>query len=151
MTTASIPDTPDTTHTPDQSIPFTDLYLQLTGREFDAQDYRASLEDTEIIPAVGGLLPLIEDRITQLEALGDVHVTVDPNFTPTDCEWCALEPAQVTSVRVTGRPHDGDLHNPLIMVETCHKCAVDPRHGPIMQALTERANQDRDLEIEVSE
>lgn len=151
MTTASIPDTPDTTHAPDESIPFADLYLQLTGRVFEVEQHRAMFGVTEIIPAVGGLLPLIEDRIAQLESLGDVHVTVDPNFTPTDCDWCALEPAQVTSVRVTGRPHDGDLHNPLIMVETCHKCAVDPRHGPIMQALTERADAGRDLNVEVSE
>jgi hypothetical protein len=148
MTTASIPDTPDTTHAPDESIPFADLYLQLTGRVFEVEQHRAMFGVTEIIPAVGGLLPLIEDRIAQLEALGDVHVTVDPNFVPEDCTWCAPNPPRLTTVRVTGQPADDDLHNPLDQVETCHWCAP----AAINQAHTEQAEgNDRDLQIEVSE
>ena len=107
----------------------------------------------------GSVMPVLEVRIAHLEALGDVHVTVDPHFMPEACGWCDSERPAITSVRVYGNPAREDVNHPLEMEEVCLDCALgEParpgrgeRVGAVRQALIERATTDHDVRIEVCE
>lgn len=133
-------------------VSFADLYRRLTGRVFGVVHFsHRPAETTEILPSVGQLLPHIDVVVARIEAIGDVDVTVDPNFVSGECGWCTPVRPAVTSVRVTGDPADDDLGTPLSQVETCFDCAVSSR-GPIWQALVEQREDSRQpIQVEVSE
>lgn len=115
----------------------------------------------DVVPAYvhGSVLPVLDVRIAQLEALGSLHVTIDPHFMPEECGWCETERPAITSVRVYGNPASDDVHNPLEMEEVCFDCALgEPaspgrgeRVGAVRQALIERATTDHDIRVEVCE
>jgi hypothetical protein len=109
--------------------------------------------DTQIMPAVSELLPLIEDRVNAIyERYNGVHVTIDPRFDPGACEWCTPNRPRMATVRVTGQAVD-DVHNPLDVEETCWDCAMGATmRGPINQALVEQGiDPRRDIAVELCE
>ncbi|EMD22891.1 hypothetical protein B0293_23665 [Amycolatopsis azurea DSM 43854] len=114
----------------------------MTGRAFVVP-----AEATRILPAVGDLIDHPDVRVMQLRALGDVEVSLDPEFVPRECEWC-LGSRRITTVRVHGAPDPHDPHRPLLMAEACHPCALRP-YGPIRQALVERIDFTRPVQLEV--
>lgn len=125
--------------------------MNLTLRRRKARDTPA--------PVYGAIMPVLDVRIAQIEALGSVHVTIDPHFMPEECGWCDSERPAVTSVRVYGNPASDDVTHPLEMEEVCLDCALgEPaapgrgeRVGAVRQALIERANTDHDIRVEVCE
>jgi hypothetical protein len=110
-------------------------------------DQAVAEASTDLLPAIRLLAP-IEQRLRELRRFTGINLTVDPNFVPGECEWCAR--GEITTVRVTGQPHGDDLHSPLEQAEVCHYCACSA-YGPINQARIEQAaGSDRDIEVEVS-
>jgi hypothetical protein len=100
-----------------------------------------------VVPFVrGSMLPVLDVRIAQLEALGGVHVTIDPHFAPEECKFCDGERPEVTSVRVLGNEPSVFVTHPLEMEESCHGCAP----GLVLQAKTDSAS-DKDIRVEVCE
>jgi hypothetical protein len=125
---------------------FTDWYREHTGHPFLPRLHREANADTTVLPSF--IAPL-ETRIAELEALG-VHVTVDPHFTPEECDWCMIE-RRLATVRVYGDPMANDLENPLTVTESCHQCALSI-HGPVRQARIEQNPHSRnEIRVELCE
>lgn len=129
-------------------VSFSDLYRRMTGKVFSVVHYDRR-RATAIIPAVGELLPHVDERIADLEALGSVHVTVDPSFVIDECNWNVHDRPALATVLVYGNPAADDVHSPIELVKVCLACAVGT-HGPVFQALVESATDD-DIRVEVCE
>ena len=54
---------------------------------------------------------------------GDITISVDPDFTPAQCDHCGYVDAW-TTVRVYGQPA-GDVEHPVERPEVCADCAPD--------------------------
>ncbi|WP_414943337.1 hypothetical protein [Amycolatopsis sp. cmx-11-32] len=119
---------------------FRSWFRRVTGRA-----YGASAEATRILPAVGDLIDHPDVRMMQLRALGDVEVTFDQAFVPSEC-GCGSR--RITTVRVHGAPDPHDPRDPLQVAEVCHVCAMRP-YGPVRQALVERVDFTRPIRLEV--
>jgi hypothetical protein len=102
-------------------------------------------------PRLGALLAPVDERVSQIEAAFPwTHVTVDPHFVLGDCRWCTPTIPEPSSVRVYGDPvHDERVHEPLLMVEVCIRCALDPQASPIRRA-AEQSKTSADIRVEVS-
>lgn len=128
---------------------FRDIYQRTTGKVWDVLHYDRRSQ-TDVIPAVGALLPAVEVRVAEIRrAFPGVLVTVDPDFVPTECRWCMPERPELATVRVTGSPAKDDVDKPLQVAEAHHRCVLG-EHGPIRQALIESAS-DNDIRVEVCE
>ncbi len=103
----------------------------------------------EIAPPVDvhGLMPRLPERVALLQALGSVHVAVDQDFIPVDCEWCRPDRPRITSVRVHSDPRRDRRWDALPdRVAVCLQCALGlhrpvtargTRIGAVGQALAE--------------
>lgn len=102
------------------------------------------------VPRPGALLAPVDERVSQIEAAFPwTHVTVDPHFVLGDCRWCDPIIPEPSSVRVYGDPrHDERVHEPLLMVEVCIRCALDPQASPIRRAAME-SKTSADIKVEV--
>lgn len=103
------------------------------------------------VPRPGALLAPVDERVGQIEAAFPyVHLTVDPHFVLGDCGWCTPSVPEPSSVRVYGDPvHDERVNKPLLMVEVCIRCALDPQASPIRRA-AEESKTSADIRVEVS-
>jgi hypothetical protein len=94
-----------------------------------------------------GALPALPMRIALLQGCGYVHVSVDGDFIPADCDWCRPDRPRITSVRVHSDPRRDRRWGTLPdRVEVCLQCALGlhrpatargTRLGAVGQALAE--------------
>lgn len=94
-----------------------------------------------------GALPALPMRIALLQGCGYVHVSLDANFIPTDCEWCKQDRPRITSVRVHSDPRRDRRWDALPdRIDVCLQCALGlyrpatargVRLGAVGQALAE--------------
>ncbi|GAB3156543.1 hypothetical protein GCM10027258_63140 [Amycolatopsis stemonae] len=111
-------------------------------------------DSTEILAAVGDLMPPLEDRIAMIEQNAGVHVTIDPHFVPGECGRCETERPNITCIRIYAvDPHPAvirPLGGPDGVIDTCFWCGIGS-NGAVALALSQARTVDRDLWIEVCE
>lgn len=120
----------------------------MSTRIVDRFCHRHPAVEVATVPEPRSLIAPVDERIAQLrQAFNFVHVSIDPDFVPEDCEWCHGQ--ETTAVRVYGDPiHDEHIDGAIEEVEVGMRCALNKR-GPIWQAGYE-SRTDKDIRLEVA-